>query len=72
MIKVIFHLIIFGKAPEVALLHLDEIGDGCHADVDHYFDMYFGRSKNSIYNNMRCCAASNSTATKRYDRSLYL
>ena len=35
MIEVIFHLIIFGKTPEIALLHLDEIVDGCHADVHH-------------------------------------
>lgn len=36
MVEVIFHLIIFGKAPEVALLHLDEICYGGHADVDHF------------------------------------
>ena len=37
VIKVIFHLIIFGKTPQIALLHLDEIVDLCHADVHHCY-----------------------------------
>jgi hypothetical protein len=29
-------LVIFGETPEIALLHLDEIVYGCHADVHHF------------------------------------
>ncbi len=36
MVEVIFHLVVFGKAPEVALLHLYEICYGGHANVDHF------------------------------------
>ena len=37
MIKVIFHLVILGKTPEIALLHLDEIFYVGHANVYHDF-----------------------------------
>ena len=42
MIEVIFHLVILGKTPEIALLHLDEIFYVGHANVYHDF---FGGGK---------------------------
>ncbi len=35
MIKIIFHLVVFGKTPEIALLHFNEIFNVGHADIHH-------------------------------------
>ena len=37
VVEVVLHLVVLGEAPEVALLHLDEVVDHRRADVHHLY-----------------------------------
>lgn len=36
MVKVVLHLVIFGEAEKVAVLHVHEVFGGSHSDGNHF------------------------------------